>query len=284
MNASTLSILYRGSLLSCNYDCSYCPFAKGKDNRESLAQDAAQLTDFVNWVKQQQRPIRVLFTPWGEAFIRRYYQEAILELGQMPHVERVAIQTNLSLSNSAIDRCQNDKLALWCTYHPSQTSRDDFLKKCEYLLERKIRFSVGMVGNRDELDEIAAMRQSLPPEVYLWINANRDEQSDYQVHELELLKKIDTLFEKNLHLYSSYGKACRTGSEVISVDGKGNVQRCHFIKQSLGNLYDGSLSFTQAPCTQTSCDCHIGYIHMPELKLYDEFGDGILERIPTTHS
>ena len=36
----TLSILYRGTLSSCNYDCPYCPFAKRKDSRATLATDA----------------------------------------------------------------------------------------------------------------------------------------------------------------------------------------------------------------------------------------------------
>lgn len=280
MIQASLSILYRGSLLSCNYDCHYCPFAKGKDTRESLANDAIELRRFVDWVSNQKQPISVFFTPWGEAFVRRHYQDAIRDLGAMPYVERIAIQTNLSLTNAAIVRCNNEKLALWCTYHPSQTSSAKFLEKCDFLKTQGIRFSVGMVGNRDELDEISTMRAALPEDVYLWINANRDEQTHYQTDELELLHAIDPLFEKNLHMYPSQGKECLTGSKVISVDGSGNVQRCHFVKQSLGNLYDGSFVQTSAPCPAKTCDCHIGYIHMPELNLYKEFGNGILERIP----
>ena len=275
-----LSILYRGSLLSCNYDCSYCPFAKSQDSRESLAKDAAELTRFVEWVKQQSRPIRILFTPWGEALIRRCYQDAIAELGAMEHVERVAIQTNLSLSNSAIERCQSDALALWCTYHPSQISREQFLEKCAFLSERGIRFSVGMVGNRDELDEIATMRAALPDNIYLWVNANRDEQADYRPQELEQLQQIDALFEQNLHQYPSFGKECNTGSSVITVDGSGEIHRCHFVKQPLGNLYDGSFLPTTEICPKLSCDCHIGYIHMPHLQLGEVYRDGLLERIP----
>ena len=276
-----LSILYRGSLLSCNYDCGYCPFAKAKDDRESLAKDAAELSRFVEWVTAQTRTINILFTPWGEAFIRRYYQDAIVTLGTLPQVGRIAIQTNLSLSNNAIKRCQSDKLALWCTYHPSQTSLTDFLDKCQYLLKQNIRFSVGMVGNRSELDDIRAMRDALPEEIYLWVNANREEQAAYQAQELALLESIDPLFDYNLHHYPSFGKQCNTGSEVITVDGDGNVQRCHFVKQSLGNLYDGSFNETTAACPNISCDCHIGYIHMPELKFNRLFEGGLLERIPS---
>lgn len=278
-----LSILYRGSLLSCNYDCGYCPFAKAQDSRESLAKDAEELSRFVDWVSSQTRTINILFTPWGEAFIRRYYQEAIAALGEMPQVGRIAIQTNLSLSTGAIERCRSDKLALWCTYHPSQTSQEDFIAKCQWLLKQNIRFSVGMVGNRNELDDIQTMREALPKAVYLWVNANRDEQAAYQAQELALLDSIDPLFEHNLHHYPSFGKSCNTGSEVITVDGNGNVQRCHFVKQSLGNLYDGSFKATTATCPNVSCDCHIGYIHMPELKVNRLFQNGLLERIPSNY-
>ena len=278
-----LSILYRGSLLSCNYDCSYCPFAKAQDDRESLAKDAVELSRFVDWVGSQARTINILFTPWGEAFIRRYYQEAIARLGKMPHVGRIAIQTNLSLSTNAIERCSSEKFALWCTYHPSQTNPEDFVAKCHWLLQQNIRFSVGMVGNRNELDDIEAMRAALPTQVYLWVNVNRDEQAAYQAQELALLRSIDPLFDYNSHHYPSFGKQCNTGSEVITVNGDGNVQRCHFVKQSLGNLYDGSFQTTMASCPNVSCDCHIGYIHMPELKVNRLFKQGLLERIPSTY-
>lgn len=281
---SPLSILYRGSLLSCNYDCTYCPFAKARDSRESLAKDAEELARFVTWVTQQTRPISILFTPWGEAFIRRHYQDAIATLGKLAHVQRIAIQTNLSLSTHAIERCHSNQLALWCTYHPSQTSRDLFLEKCHWLHKKGIDFSVGMVGNRNEFAEISAMRTALPHDVYLWVNANRDEQADYRHPELTMLKQIDPLFEYNLHHYPSQGKACHTGSKVITVDGAGDVRRCHFVKQSLGNLYDGSFEPTTSPCPNARCDCHIGYIHLPHLGLEAVFKEGMLERIPVRYS
>ena len=44
----SLSIYYRGSLKSCNYDCSYCPFTKQRDSRDELAHDASALRRFVS--------------------------------------------------------------------------------------------------------------------------------------------------------------------------------------------------------------------------------------------
>jgi len=92
----TWNILYRGSLSSCNYACTYCPFAKTANTREELLADERQLERFVAWVgTQSDRRMGILFTPWGEALLHRYYRRAMLALAAMPHVYRVAIQTNL---------------------------------------------------------------------------------------------------------------------------------------------------------------------------------------------
>lgn len=49
----------------------------------------------------------------------------------------------------------------------------------------------------------------------------------------------------------------------------------------LGNLYTNRLQDMLAPrlCTNATCGCHIGYVHMDHLNLYEEFGEHVLERI-----
>lgn len=60
-----LTILYRGPLASCDYDCPYCPFAKRRDTPEQLRADRAALERFTRWVAECGHRISVLFTPWG---------------------------------------------------------------------------------------------------------------------------------------------------------------------------------------------------------------------------
>ena len=127
------NVLYRGSLSSCNYDCSYCPFAKTTNTRAELDADTVALQRFIQWIKEQKRPIGVLFTPWGEALIHRSYQRAMVELSHLHHVERVAIQTNLSCGLNWLENAERNTVALWATYHPSQTTRSAFLTKCAQL-------------------------------------------------------------------------------------------------------------------------------------------------------
>ncbi len=167
-----LSILYRGPLSSCNYACGYCPFAKRTETAAELAHDRECLERFVGWVGGRTADaIGVLFTPWGEALVRRWYQDALASLTRMPHVVKAAIQTNLSCKLDWVEECDKAKLALWCTFHPSETTRERFLAKCRELIDRGVRFSVGVVGLKEHLVEIEALRRELPPDVYLWVNA-----------------------------------------------------------------------------------------------------------------
>jgi hypothetical protein len=64
------------------------------------------------------------------------------------------------------------------------------------------------------------------------------------------------------------------------------MRRCHFIKEPIGNIYDPNYeaALFERPCTNETCHCHIGYVHLEYLELDKVFGSGILERIPVSHS
>lgn len=278
-----LSILYRGPLSSCNYACDYCPFAKRTETPEELAHDRECLTRFTDWVGTRTADsIGVLFTPWGEALVRRWYQDALGELTRMPHVRKAAVQTNLSCKLDWVEDSDKAKLALWCTFHPGETSRERFLVKCRELLSRGVRFSVGVVGLKEHFSEIAGLRAELPSEVYLWVNAFKREPDYYSPEMLQQLATLDPLFPLNNQYHASRSESCRAGSSVISVDGDGTVRRCHFVREPIGNIYSANFEACLAErlCPNELCGCHIGYVHLDRLKLYDTFGDGVLERIP----
>lgn len=118
--------------------------------------------------------------------------------------------------------------------------------------------------------------------MYLWVNAA--EGHTYDDVEAEVWTALDPLFGYSRRPHASAGRPCRTGESVISVDGEGTVRRCHFVRAELGNLYDGTYRRALGPraCPLTSCDCHIGYVHLETLPLYDVFAGGVLERIPAS--
>lgn len=276
-----LTLLYRGPLASCDYDCPYCPFAKRRDSTAQLRADRAALERFTGWAAgQREDRLSVLFTPWGEGLVRSWYRKAMVELSHQEHVARVAIQTNLSCRTEWLADADLDTLALWCTFHPGQTPYERFLGKTRELARRGVRFSVGVVGFPEHLAQARALREALPPEVYLWVNAA--EGRTYTDEEAAAWTAVDPLFPYSRHPHRSAGLPCRTGSSVVSVDGEGTVRRCHFVRSELGNLYDGSWRAALAPraCPLAVCDCHIGYVHLETLPLYDVFAGGVLERIP----
>ena len=277
-----LDVLYRGPLASCNYGCAYCPFAKRVDTREQLAVDRAGWERFVAWVgtRPATDDIGVLVTPWGEALIRRWYQDGLAALSHLPQVTRAAAQTNLSGELGWIARANPDRLALWCTYHPEWVSHDDFVAKTRALDAAGVRYSVGVVGQREHHAAAVAMRAALPAETYVWINAVKA--LDYADDEVAAWERIDPLFRINLARYPSRGRACGAGARAITVDGDGTMRRCHFIADPIGNLYadDWHDALAPRPCTQVDCHCHIGYVHLDYLELDKVFASGLLERVP----
>lgn len=281
--AGVLSLLYRGTLASCNYACGYCPFAKKQDSRAALARDAREVARFTNWVADQSRAVSILFTPWGEALVRRHYRTAMQTLAALPQVRQVALQTNLSGPLSWLDNLPGlEKIALWCTYHPGQTTLARFLERCARLDALKVRYSVGMVAMPEHYDAIRALRAALPARTYVWLNAyDRRGPGYYRAEDLAWLDAIDPWFALNRRPAPSRGKPCLAGELSLSVDGDGELTRCHFVPERLGNLYTNQLAdmLQERSCPRFKCDCYIGYAQRKDLPFQREFGEGVLARM-----
>lgn len=280
---NTLSLLYRGTLSSCNYACAYCPFAKKQDSRAALARDAREVARFTDWLARQTRAISVLFTPWGEALVRRHYRSAMQTLAALPHVKQVALQTNLAGPLNWLDGMEGrEKIGLWCTYHPGQITLGRFLERCARLDAMGVRYSVGVVALHAHYDAIRALRAALPPHVYLWLNAyDRRGPGYYAAQDLAWLDAIDPWFAQNRRPVPSRGKGCFAGETSLSVDGDGELARCHFLPERLGNLYEDDLAdmLQERSCPRFKCDCYIGYAQRKDLPFQQLFGDGVLARL-----
>lgn len=279
------SIYYRGSLSSCNYACGYCPFAKTRNSRAELALDRRQLERFCAWTAEQPVRLGILFTPWGEALGQRAYRLALVALSHQQNVERVAIQTNLSAPLGELAQASTS-LSLWATYHPGQARLEKFAAQCARLDQLGIRYSAGVVGLKEHFLDIARLRQLLPGQRYLWVNAYKRESDYYSADDIEFLRSIDPYFCYNLHRYPSHNAPCRAGHSSFAIDGEGNLRRCHFVSEVLGNIYEPEFATQLRPrlCPNASCGCYIGYVHRPQLQWEETFGAGLLERIPTAFS
>lgn len=278
------TIYFRGSLSSCNYDCPYCPFSKNIDSQETLAKDRQQVQTFVEWVSAQAHSghqLSLFFNPYGEGLTHRWYREALVKLSHMPHVNKVAIQTNLSAKLDWTDELNPVTAAFWATYHPGQTKEARFLQQCRKLYARSIPFSVGCVGVKSAYDSISSLRKALPEDVYMWVNAYKDKADYYSDADIAFLSDIDPYFVINAKDYDSMGMSCRAGQSVFYVQGDGRVKRCYKDRQVIGNLYRDGLEglSKERLCRMKQCDCYIGYIHMEDQQLEPVYGDRLLERI-----
>lgn len=278
-----LTVLYRGSLSACNYNCAYCPFAKTSATATQIESDKRDLNRFIGWIKSHSTHMfQVFFTPRGETLFYPHYQEAIVELSKLPNVKKVVIQTNLSCRLNWIIKSDLDQIALWCTFHPDQTSISRFHEQCSYLIDIGVRFSVGAVAIHENMDIFRKFRKRLPEQIYFWLNAYKRYPNYYNEDSYAFYRKIDPMFMLNTMYYESKGRFCQCGESVISVYGNGDVKRCHFTGEILGNLFTTNINnlLGARACTNPTCHCHIGYVHLNYLGLYELFKDGELERIP----
>lgn len=265
-----IDIYYRGLLDSCNYDCSYCPFSKNQIDKKNIEKDKHATQQFIEWIEHLNEDAHLMITPWGEAATYSYYQDALIKLSKMPNIKTAAIQTNLSGSLDWVKNANTKTLALWTTWHPEQVSYDSFYTRLKTLSDFGIRYSVGIVALPKYLEEAKKLRDNLPPNVYLWLNAAKEQEIVYDKPLIDIIHAIDPLFELNLADYRSLNVSCQTGRTSILVDGYGNVQRCHAVKSFMGNIYkndiDEILYKGDHPCINTVCDCYVCQIHFkPEL-------------------
>ena len=153
-------VLYRGSLKSCNYRCSYCPFSKHPRSERELLKDKKQWFQFCESlaVRAEQFDIRaVMVVPYGEALIHPWYWEGLGRLGAMDIMDGVGAQTNLSFSiEESLEVYERaggkaEKLRMWATFHPEMAAAEEFAEKCTRLCRAGITVSAGAVGAVENL-------------------------------------------------------------------------------------------------------------------------------------
>jgi MoaA/NifB/PqqE/SkfB family radical SAM enzyme len=277
----SLGLLWRGSLRSCNYACPYCPFAKRRSTSRALTADRHALERFVQFVASMNDwSLEILFTPYGEALIWSWYQQALARLSRLPNLRRVAIQTNGSAPTAFLADCDLSHLALWISWHPSEIARAAFADKIIALHSAGARLSVGAVAIPAHLAEVEALCRDLPVSIPVWINAEKS--ARYDSAAIARWSRIDPGFPLEADPSPSGGRPCAAGESVLSIDAAGTIRRCHFVDHVLGNLYTDDLTglLGARPCPRPRCDCFIGYAHRPELNLRELYGDDLLCRIP----
>jgi MoaA/NifB/PqqE/SkfB family radical SAM enzyme len=284
----SLLVLFRTRVEWCNYTCSYCPW-NAELNRvpaEVFRQDEARLKRVLDRVAELPAPVEFFITPKAEYLILPYWREAVRRLLALPQVERVTVQTNLSLDLAPfLDSVAAHKLALWTTYHPSEVDAAGLEKlhaKWQLLQYRRIPFSVGIVGTHDALPHLEALRQRLDRRVYLWVNAYQREPNYYSAEELERIRAVDRWFDLNNQQFPSLGQPCLAGHRAVYLDDEGDLRRCFFVGEVFANIFRDGWKTLDAPrsCPKTSCHCYVGHMHIVELDFRGIYGRYLAARIP----
>lgn len=256
---------YRGSLKSCNYSCSYCPFAKRTCSRRSIQADKEAFFRFTGRMLQQQNGGAVQIVPYGEALIYPYYWEGLAALSKSPVIDAVGAQSNFSfpvkemLSVYRNHGGELEKLRLWGTFHPEMTSVKQFVQQCRFLTEQKVLYCVGAVGVLEQLEKICMLRKMLPDSVYLWINKMGGLGRGYTDAEIADFTEIDAYFWQELKHYRAEIADC-ADSRFVEADGR--MRRCNISRQSLGNFYGDSEAGQREEllgCKKKECGCYLAY-------------------------
>jgi MoaA/NifB/PqqE/SkfB family radical SAM enzyme len=284
----SLLVLFRTRLEWCNYACGYCPWnaTARRVPAEAFRADEARLRRVLDRVAELPEPVEFFITPKAEYLVLPYWRDAVARLLALPQVERVTVQTNLSFDLAAfLAQVDSSKLALWTTYHPTEVSADELERlhaEWELLLARGVPFSVGVVGTHDALPHLRRLRQRLDARVYLWVNAYQREPNYYAPEELTEARAIDPYFDLNNQHFPSRGRPCTAGQRAVYLDDEGDLRRCFFVGEVIGNLFRDGWRRLDAPrgCPRDTCHCYVGHMHIVELGFRAVYGEYLAARIP----
>ena len=284
----SLLVLFRTRLEWCNYTCPYCPWNATVQRvpSEAFHEDEVRLHRILDRVAELPDPVELFITPKAEYLVLPYWREAMARLLALPQVERVTIQTNLSFDVADfLKRVDAGKLALWTTYHPTEVTPDELEQlhaKWRLLQERGVTFSVGIVGTHENLPHMRTLRRRLDPSVYLWVNAYQREPNYYTAEHLEQIRGVDPWFDLNNQAFPSRGRPCSAGQRAVYLDDEGDLRRCFFVGEVIGNLFRDGWRRLDSPrgCPRETCHCYVGHMHIVELDFRSIYGRNLAVRIP----
>lgn len=268
------TIYYRGNIDFCNYFCSYCPFSKKKEDSEKLKKDEKSLERLYDFIKNQEERVNLMITPYGEALFQELYQIYMARFSRLENINRVGIQTNLSVDLDKFEDilknedAKTEKIMLWATYHDQFAKMEDFSQKVN---KCKLNISVGMVADTKNNSEIKKLRSMLKRDVYLWINAMDRRKNSFDFETIEDLARIDPMFfyEFNRFRIEEF-EICNSYNNAY-VDSDIYSSNCFFKKKK--NIAENCNDHKK-------CDCYLGYSNFENSKLSNFFGENKAFRIP----
>lgn len=242
-----------------------------------IEKDKKALWKFVDHMKQEEEKHAVQVVPYGEALVHEYYWRALAELSQIVTEEYTGCQTNLSFSIEKMLEIyqkyqgRKEKLRLWCTFHPSMTTVEEFVEQCRKLEMEGVSFCVGMVGNPEEIPTLLELRRRLPDSVYVWVNKMEGRKKNYTMEEIEIFQKVDPYFFLQMEHRKADLQKCR---QSVFYEADGSSYFC--------NLHAAAKGTSGAEgCGRSECNCYLAYSNRKDIEELLFFEPYPAFRIPT---
>ncbi|NBJ93814.1 STM4011 family radical SAM protein [Parablautia muri] len=280
-------LLYRGSLKSCNYHCSYCPFSKHPMSGRELETDQNQWLSFLNGLEKYGTSMGIgalMVVPYGEALIHSWYLEGLAQVSSLSEIDAVGAQTNLSFPVQELLACFQrkggdvKKLRLWATFHPEMVTVSEFVKKCRALMETGAKLCAGAVGAPENIGLLRQLREELPREIYLWINKMDGLRRRYTQEEEKAFSDIDPYFFRELIPVPADPAKCQGR---LLVEGNGKIHTCNISREMGSSRMEWEKAFFPAPlCRNKRCSCFLAYGGRNDFLNKMLFGEYPLFRIP----
>ncbi|MCI9254344.1 MAG: HAD hydrolase family protein [Lachnospiraceae bacterium] len=310
------TICYRGSLKSCNYRCSYCPFSKHRASVQELEKDRQNFGRFCESIADRAAEFdigAVFVVPYGEASIHRWYWEGLGRLAGLDGLDRVGLQTNLSFSveeclaifdlysgdanrenirESDKETCKETaektvrgisgaarrKLCIWATFHPEMTDMETFVEKCHRLADSGVNLCVGAVGAPQNIPLLGRLRERLSPDLYLWINKMDGLGRVYTAEEKRAFLELDPFFGLECGSPAADVAMC---SDRCFVEADGRIRACNIGRIKEGNWYQSEQEEIFRPlCGKKRCSCYLAYGGRADFEGRQFFGAYPIFRVP----
>lgn len=281
---SIRQLYYRGLRNDCNYSCSYCPFGRKSDTADAQADERAWQR-FVQAIDGRTAPVGIFLIPYGEALTHRYYREGIAHLSALPQVTGVGCQTNLSFPAgqwlAELERAGAvpAKIRVWASFHPEMTTVHRFADQLHRLHRAGLQVCAGAVAHPANRTLLQDLRDTLSPDIYLFINAMQGLKRKYTEEETRFFARLDNLFTYDLANAPAEWDDCLGRTTSCYVDWKGDLRACPRSRTVLGNLYTRT-TLDERPCPRTCCDCYIAFSNLASHPVRRMLGEGTLWRVP----
>lgn len=280
------------SMLRCTYNCEYCVAASGQSQTKGLdcsqgmkrpewGENGLELSKkAIKWVTSLPYKVGVRYDAHGEPFLNDDVVQDVAWLTHQNNVAFVEVQTNASMFKKKIPELANnadaDKLNLFCTFHHSQVSPEQFMESILFARDHGIHIIVNVLVFNDNISPVEKVLElcrkhnvrtsadirypgftvpltedgkrsrhflsSDPFQAFLESGTNGSEAFRVIAESGPLGKELRFLSAMLVGIYGLPGRQCSAGHDYIFVDKWGDAYRCFCYadinKNKMGSVLD----------------------------------------------